>query len=167
MTLHINKDVPPVAQPHQRIPFHMQKQLEEQVNKDKELGVIEKVEGPTPWVSPVVVTPKPKQPGIIQVCIDMRQANQAVQCERHLTPTVKEVIGDLNVAKVFSKLDLNQGYNQLELATESRYITTLITHLGLGRYTCQNFGISSAAEIFQNAICETPNWIECAIKPQR
>ena len=58
----------------------------------------------------------------------MRQANKAVKRERHVTPTVKEMIGDLNGARVFGKLDLNQGYNQLELAPESRYITTFITH---------------------------------------
>ena len=85
----------------------------------------------------------------------MRQANQAIKRERHVTPTIKEIIGDLNGAKVFSKLDLNQGYNQLELAPESRYITTFGTHLGLMRYKRLNFGISSAAEIFQNVIRET------------
>jgi hypothetical protein len=61
----------------------------------------------------------------------------------------------LNGATVFSKLDLNQGYNQLELAPESRYITTFSTHLGLMRYKRLNFGISSAAEIFQNTIPKT------------
>ena len=85
----------------------------------------------------------------------MRQANRAVKCERHLTPTIKEVIGDLNGSMVFSKLDLNQGYNQLELTPESRYITTFSTHLGLMRFKRLNFGISSAAEIFQNTIRET------------
>ena len=65
------------------------------------------------------------------------------------------MIGDLNGAKIFSKLDLNQGYNQLELAPESRYITTFSTHLGLMRFKRLNFGISSAAEIFQNVIRET------------
>ena len=153
--LHIDSSVPPVAQPHRRVPFQVRRQLEEQLEKDEENGVIERVDGPTPWVSPVVVAPKPKQPGKIRMCVDMRRANEAIQRERHITPTIKEVIGDLNGAKVFSKLDLNQGYNQLELAPESRYITTFSTHLGLRRFTRLNFGISSAAEIFQNVIRET------------
>ena len=78
-----DESVPPVAQPHRRIPFHVRQQLEEQLRKDEELGVIERIEGPTPWVSPIVVAPKPKQPGKIRVCLDMRQANQAVKRERH------------------------------------------------------------------------------------
>ena len=96
--------------------------------------MIDRITGPTPWVSPIVVAPKPKSPGKIRVCVDMRQANKAIKRERHVTPTVKKMIGDLNGARVFSKLDLNQGYNQLELALESRYITTFSTHMGLMRY---------------------------------
>ena len=161
--LHIDEDVSPVAQPHRRVPFHVRKQLEEQLRRDEELGVIERIEGPTPWVSPIVVAPKPKSPGKVRVCVDMRQANKAVKRERHVTPTVKEMIGDLNGARVFSKLDLNQGYNQLELAPESRYITTSGTHLGLMRYKRLNFGISSAAEIFQNVIRETLEGIDGAM----
>ena len=161
--LHIDEDIPPVAQPHRRVPFHVRKQLEEQLLHDEELGVIERITGPTPWVSPIVVAPKPKSPGKIRVCVDMRQANKAIKRERHVTPTVKEMIGDLNGAKVFSKLDLNQGYNQLELALESRYITTFSTHMGLMRHKRLNFGISSAAEIFQNVIRETLEGIDGAI----
>ena len=160
--LHIDENVPPVAQPHRRVPFHVRKQLEEQLQRDEELGVIERIEGPTPWVSPIVVAPKPKSPGKVRVCVDMRQANKAIKRERHVTPTIKEMIGDLNGAKVFTKLDLNQGYNQLELAPESRYITTFGTHMGLMRYKRLNFGISSAAEIFQNVIRETLEGIDGA-----
>ena len=79
--LHINKDVQPSAQPHRRVPFHVRKQLEEQLEIDERNGVIERVEGPTPWVSPVVMAPKPKQPGKIRMCVDMRQANKAIQRE--------------------------------------------------------------------------------------
>ncbi|KAG1704002.1 hypothetical protein GQR58_004074 [Nymphon striatum] len=80
------------------------KDIKEQIQRDLERDVIEKANGPTPWVSPVVV------------------------------------------------VDLNQGYNRLELDEESRYITTFATHLGLFRYKRLSFGINSAAEVFQEAI---------------
>ena len=44
--LHIDVNVPPIAQPHRRVPFHVRKQLEEQLRQDEELGVIERVESP-------------------------------------------------------------------------------------------------------------------------
>ena len=65
--LHIDENVPPVAQPHRRVPFHVRKQLEDQLRYEEELGVIERIEGPTPWVSPIVVAPKPKSPGKVRV----------------------------------------------------------------------------------------------------
>jgi hypothetical protein len=76
--LHIDEGVPPVSQPHRRVPFHVRKQLEEQLSQDEKLGVIERVEGPTPWVSPIVVAAKPKSPGKVRVCVDMRRASIAV-----------------------------------------------------------------------------------------
>lgn len=68
--------------------------------------------------------------------------------------TFDDILADPNGSQWFSKLDLNAGYHQLKLAEESRYITTFSTHLGLRRYKRLNFGISSAAEIFQNAVRE-------------
>ena len=150
--LHIDNSIQPCAQPHRRVPFHVRKQLEKQLLGDEERDVIERVNDQTPWVSPLVVVPKPKSPGEIRVCVDMRRANQAIKRERHITPTINEIIHDLNGACIFSKLDLNQGYNQLELDESSRYITTFSSHLGLWRYKRLSFGINSAAEVFQNAI---------------
>ena len=103
-------------------------------------------------MSPVVLVPKPKQPGGIRLCVDMRKANKAISRERHLLPTFDEVIHDLNGATVFSKLDLNQGYHQLLLHPDSRHITTFSTHIGLFRYKRLSFGINAAAEKFQNVI---------------
>jgi hypothetical protein len=59
---------------------------------------------------------------------------------------------DLNGSKVFSKMDLGNGYHQLELSEDSRNITTFTTHVALRRYTRLSFGVSLAAEIFQNTL---------------
>ena len=152
--LHIDSSVKPVAQKFRRAPFHLRKDIEAQIKDDEDAGIIEKSEGPTPWVSPVVCVPKPKT-GKTRVCVDMRQANKAIKRERHSTPTLSELVSDLSEARVFSKLDLNQGYNQLELHEDSRCITTFATHVGLRRYNRLFFGINSAAEIFQEAIRNT------------
>ena len=149
--LHIDDQVQPIAQGNRRVPFHVRKQVEEQLKKDEELGVIERAKGPTPWISPIVVVPK-KDSGKIRVCVDMRAANTAIKRERHATPTLDELKTMLTGATVFSKLDLNQGYNQLELDESSRYITTFSTHLGLFRYKRLFFGVNSASEIFQETI---------------
>ena len=65
--LHVDESVKPVSQPHRRIPFHVRKKVEKELEKLEKLDIIEKVNGPTPWVSPIVVAPKPKKPGEIRL----------------------------------------------------------------------------------------------------
>ncbi|GAB1602665.1 hypothetical protein Ahia01_000546200 [Argonauta hians] len=137
--LHIDTSVQPVAQRYRRIPFHMRKQLDEHLDREIELGVIEKATGPTPRVSPLVIVPKPKSPNKIRVCVDMRAPNKAIKRERHNMPTLDELATLLSGAKFFSKLDLNQA------------------HIGLYRFRRLNFGVNSAAEVFQEAIRQALN----------
>ena len=126
----------------------IKQKLEELVSHD----IIEPVEGPSPWVSPVVIVPKPS--GDIRLSIDMRRANQAIVRECHPVPTVDDVLYQLNGSTVFSKLDLRWGFHQIELEEQSRKITTFITHKGLFRYKCLMFGItcSSVPELYQQTI---------------
>ena len=50
--LHIDQSVPPpVAQRARRIPFHMRKKVAKELDQLEQQGIIEKVDGPTPWVS--------------------------------------------------------------------------------------------------------------------
>jgi hypothetical protein len=82
----------------------------------------------------------------------MREANKAILRERHVLPTVDELIHDLNNDSVFSKFYLRAGYHQIGIEEKSRQITTFSTHLGLFRYKRLNFGISSASEVFQETV---------------
>ena len=148
--LHIDNTVTPVAQPARKIPFHMRQKVTAALEKLESQGIIEKVDGPTPWISPLVVIPQ--KDGDIRLCVDMRMANRAILRERHPTPTVDDLIHTLNGATVFSKLDLHAGYHQLLLNEESRYITTFQTHQGLRRYRTLNLGTSSGLKFFNTPL---------------
>jgi hypothetical protein len=148
--LHINKDVKPVAQAVRRLPFSLREKVSEKLNELESMGIIEKVQGPSQWVSPIVVVPKPS--GEVRICVDMRQANEAILRERYPIPTVDEILYNLNGSTVFSKLDLRMGFHQLELEEESRDITTFVTHQGLYRYRKLSFGICVAPEIYQHTL---------------
>ena len=117
--LHIDKTVSPVAQPHRRIPFHARKKLEAELDALEKNDIIERVDGPTPWVTPIVIAPKPKDPEAVRVCVDMRQPNKAIIRERHIAPTIDDIQINFNGSTVFSKLDLRQAYHQLEHTPES------------------------------------------------
>ena len=57
-----------------------------------------------------------------------------------MTPTMGNIITELNRATVFSQLDLHSGYHQVELQPSSRYITTFKMHIRLfARSTAQEW----------------------------
>ena len=142
VNLHIHQTIPLVAQSAHHIPFHMRKHVKAELDNLERWGIIEKVDGPTPWKSLLVIIPK--KSGGVRLCVNMRMANKAINWERLRSPTVDDLIHTLNEA---SKLDLCSGYHQLSLAPDSRYITTFTTDKGLRRCTRLNFGTNSASEI--------------------
>ena len=149
-TVHIDPSVPPVAQKPRPIPFALREKVAGKVDELLDTGIIEPVQGPTPWVSPIVVAPKPN--GDIRLCIDMRRVNEAVIRERYPFLTVDEALQQLNGATTFSKLDLRAGFHQIELDEESRNLTVFATPSGLFRYRRMMFGLSSAPEQYQHII---------------
>ena len=150
--LHIDEQVHPKKQTHRRIPYHVRKSVEKEIQRLEEQDIIEQVEGPTPWVSPIVVVPK--KSGGVRLCVDMREANKAIKRERHPLPTIEDMINDLNGSTLFSRIDLQQAFHQLELDKESRFITTFSTHVGLRRFKRLMFGVNAAPEIFQHAMSD-------------
>ena len=72
--LHIDKNIKTSPQNHRRVPFHLCMKVEEELKLLLEQVIIERAEGTTPWVSPIVTPLKPKDPTKIRICVDMRRA---------------------------------------------------------------------------------------------
>ena len=146
----IDKSVKPVTQPYRRVPFGLRAKVEQKLQELVDADIIERVHKPTDWISPMVIAPKPN--GDIRLCIDMRQANQAIQRQRFPIPTKEEMLLDMDGSKVFSKLDLKWGFHQLKISESSREITTFSTHIGCYRYKRLMFGVNAAPELYQSEI---------------
>ena len=48
LKMHVNQNIPPVAQPPRRVPFHLRKAVHAKLRELEDLDVIESVQGPTP-----------------------------------------------------------------------------------------------------------------------
>ena len=131
---HINPEVRPVAQKPRRIPYPLKEKVAKKINE--------------------LLDPKPGKDDVC-ICVDMRCANEAIQREKIPIPTVDEVLEELNGSTVFSKLDMNMGFHQIELEENFRDITTFSAGDSLFRYKRLSFGINSAPEQYQNIVRQT------------
>lgn len=78
--------------------------------------------------------------------------NNFIIQERHISPKIENITYEINGMREFTRLDLNNGYHQIELDTECRNTTTFSTLMGLLRYKGIIFGANSSAKMFQKAI---------------
>lgn len=141
-----------ISTPH-RIPLPLMSKVKEELSRMEEIGVISKVEQPTNWCTGMVIVPKPGKDEV-RICVDLTKLNESVKRERHMLPSVEHTLGQLEGAKVFSKIDANSGFWQISLAKESALLTTFLTPF---RRFCFNrlcIGISSAPEHYQKRMSQ-------------
>ena len=96
----------------------------------------------------------PKKDKTIRICVDLNPLNQSVLHETHPLPTVDDTLAQLTTAKVFSKLDANNGFWQIPLAEKSHHLTTFLMSFGRFCFNKIPFGLSSAPEHFQKRMNE-------------
>ena len=130
------------------VPIPLREKVKQELLRMDHLGVILRVTEPTPWCAAMVVVPKPS--GSVHICVDFRPLNESVMREVNPMPIIDVTLAQLNGAKVFSKLDINNGFWQVPLAKESRLLTTFITPQGWFCFNKLPFGITSALEHFQH-----------------
>ena len=133
------------------VPLPLTKRVQE-LNRMESMGVISKVEEPTPWCAGMVVVPKKN--GTIQICVNLKPLNECVLKEVHPKPKVDESLAG---AKVFSKLDTNSRF---PLAQRSHLLTIFITPYGRFCFNKPPFGISSAPEHFQKQMSKILSGLE-------
>ena len=115
----------------------------------EEMGVIAKEEQPTDWISSLVTVKKPN--GKIRVCIDPKPLNRALIRSQYLMPTLEDLLPELAEARIFSVLDVRNGFWHLSLDDQSSKLTSFGTPFGKYRWKRLRFGVSTAPERYSRS----------------
>ena len=159
--LTIDGNFSPVIQAPRKVPFALREKLKDELDRMMRLGIIDKVDGPTDWVSNLVIVEKPN--GKLCVCLDPRDLNQAIKRQHYQLPTAKDILSQMAGAKYFSKLDASSGYWQLKFDEQSSKLLAFHTPFGRYKFKRLPFGVNCASEIFQAEVTEILEGLEgCA-----
>ncbi|KAI0218969.1 hypothetical protein LSAT2_029386 [Lamellibrachia satsuma] len=140
---------PVYAKPY-RVPNALRPKVELELGKLEKAGVITPVTS-SDWATGVVVVPKKN--GAIRLCGNYKTTvNPQLKTVSAPNINIDVILADLAGGVKFSKLDLANAYNQMEVFEESREYLTIATHNGLFRQNRLFFGITTAPAIWQNAI---------------
>ena len=150
--INIKPNVQPVVHPPRRVPVTIRSKVKTELQRMERLNVIEKINEPTEWVNSMAVVVKPN--GKLRICIDPRDLNQAIRREYYQMTTIEEIVAHTPNAKIFSVLDANSGFWQIQLDNESARLCTFNTPFGRYMFKRLPFGISSAQDVFQRIMSE-------------
>ena len=151
--LHVNSNVTPWALTCRRnLPFALQEDVKNELDRLVKIGVLVPVEEPTEWISQMAVVKKPY--GSLRTCIDPQPLNEALQREYYRLPTFNNVLPTLNNAKTVRKLDVTHVFWHVQLDSQSSLLKTMITPFGRYRWTRLPFGLKVSSEIFQRKLNE-------------
>ena len=133
------------AQPYRRVPWTQMEELRQHIRQLLSKDIIRP--STSPYLSPVVLVRK--KSGELRMCVDYRGLNAKTIKDAYPLPRIEESLDALNGAALFSTMDIQSAYYQVEIAEEDRAKTVFTTPVGLFEFNRMVFGLCNAPATYQ------------------
>ena len=138
-----------------KLPYKLEKIIEDQVEEWLKLGIIE--ESTSSCNCPLYVVPRKHDDRTIdnrwRVVTDFRRLNDATIQEDFPMPTINELFDRIGKGnKYFTKLDLKNGFMQIPVDPRDRHKMAFSTHTGKYQFRTMSFGLKNAPYFFERAM---------------
>ncbi|KAG0436063.1 Retrovirus-related Pol polyprotein from transposon 17.6 [Dictyocoela muelleri] len=130
------------------VPLGLEKDVKSHLEELLSNKIIEEVDSPI--LSPAFAIKKKN--GKIRLVVDYRYLNSITKKAHQITPNMFELISKLNGSKIFSLIDLKQGYYQINIAPDDIFKTGFKILNRKFVFNKMPFGLCNASSTFQSAM---------------
>lgn len=153
-TIELKPDAKPVFTKQYRLPESQKIEIQKQLHKMEQEGIIEKCLA-SGWNSPIILVPKSDDDGQktkFRLVVDFRKLNEATIPIQFPIPQIDSIIDRLANSTLFSKLDLRSAFYQIKLDNASRKYTTFENNSFSYRFISMPQGLHTSPAAMQNAV---------------
>jgi hypothetical protein len=142
--IELQPDTTPISKRPYRMPPNELAELKIQVQDLLDKGFIRP--SASPWGCPALFVKK--KDNSLRLCVDYCSLNAVTIKKKYPLPCIDILFDQLAGAKVFSKIDLRYGYNQIKIRSSDIPKTAFSTRYGLYEYLVMSFGLTNAPAYF-------------------
>ena len=159
----LKENAKPMRHAPRKVPIHLQDAFHSEIRNLEKLGILEETKDVTEWVNSFVIMEKmtptisssqehPKDRKKLQICLDPRDLNEALEREPYYTRSIEEIMAKFHGMMRFTIVDFNKGSWMVELDPELRKYTTMALDIGRFQWTRLPIGSVVAQDVFQRKL---------------
>lgn len=143
----VKQNSTPIINSPTRIPIKQMEKLKELLGVLCSKQIIEKTKEPSEWQNKLILIEK--RNNLMGLCLDSRDLNKSIIRERVGIPTLDEVRNKLMNKKMYTLVNLKDGFYSFKLENESKQYCAFTTPYGTYHFNRLPFGAANTPEIFQ------------------